>query len=283
VNSLPSGFASSTMDVEGFRTHYVSGGKSDGETLVLLHSGEFGACAELSWEHNWESLGEHFNILAPDFLGFGRSDKLRDFQSHGRRMITHITSFLHNVGVEKAHFIGNSVSGRFLCKVAAADRPSWPIDRMICISGGGFEPDNAERRALQEYDGSDESMRAVMSVLFHQAKWSESEEYLRRRQEFAHEPGAWEVAAAARFRAPWRQAPQMFGRPDETKYESISSPTLFVAGRHDPLLPPEYWLELASRAQKGSYEVFQKSSHCPHIEESDTFNEVAIRFLKGES
>ena len=36
--------------VDGIRTHYLEGG--DGPAVVLLNSGEFGGCAELSWEFN---------------------------------------------------------------------------------------------------------------------------------------------------------------------------------------------------------------------------------------
>jgi hypothetical protein len=37
-------------DVGGIRTHYLDAG--DGLSVVLLHSGEFGASAELCWEFN---------------------------------------------------------------------------------------------------------------------------------------------------------------------------------------------------------------------------------------
>ena len=67
--------------VDGVRTHYLEAG--DGPAVVLLHSGEFGGCAELSWEFNIVALAGHFRVLAPDWLGFGRTDKLFDF-AHGR-------------------------------------------------------------------------------------------------------------------------------------------------------------------------------------------------------
>lgn len=270
---------SHVIDVGGISTHYLQAGDPAAPTLVLLHGGEFGGCAELSWEFNIHAFAEHFNVIAPDFVGFGRSDKLRDFGSHGRRMILHITAFVEQLGITKAHFIGNSVSGRFLCKVASADQSSWPIDRMVCISGGGFEPDNDERRILQDYDGSDESMRQILGVLFHGSRWAQ-DDYLQRRQEFAHIPGAWEVAAAARFRAPWREERPMFGREDLTEYEKIPFPTLFIGGRHDPLLPDGYTDDLVRRTPIATAKVFENSSHCPQIEEAEEFNRTVIDFLK---
>lgn len=60
MKSVESKFA----DVEGMRTHYLEAG--EGFPVVLLHSGEFGGCAELSWEFNLPALAEHFRVIAPD-------------------------------------------------------------------------------------------------------------------------------------------------------------------------------------------------------------------------
>ena len=51
--------------------HYVTAGK--GFPVVLLHSGEFGGCAELSWEFNLPALAAHFHVVAADLRGYGDS------------------------------------------------------------------------------------------------------------------------------------------------------------------------------------------------------------------
>ena len=48
------GLNSRYINVDGIRTHYFEAGK--GPTVVFLHSGEFGGCAELSWEFNLPSF-----------------------------------------------------------------------------------------------------------------------------------------------------------------------------------------------------------------------------------
>ena len=65
------------VNVDGVKTHYLEGG--DGPTVVLWHSGEFGGAAELSWEFLMPVLAKHFHVVAPDWLGFGRTDKVYDF------------------------------------------------------------------------------------------------------------------------------------------------------------------------------------------------------------
>jgi len=52
------------VSVDGIRTHYLEAG--DGRPVVLLHSGEFGGCAEISWEFVLPKLAERYHVLAPD-------------------------------------------------------------------------------------------------------------------------------------------------------------------------------------------------------------------------
>ena len=265
--------------VDLIRTHYLEAG--DGPLVVLLHSGEFGGCSEMSWEYNIPVLAKKFRVLAPDFLGFGRTDKLRDFGGHGARMIQHITRFLEVMCVEKADFIGNSIAGRFLCRVASAKPMIWPMRRIVCASGAGVEPDNEQRRTLQNYDGSKESMRRVLQALFHNKTWWEDEQYLARRHELSLLPGAWEVAAAARFKSPSTPERAAYGRPDRTPYEQITVPALYIAGADDPLIEPG-WERVAERTPKARSLVLQNCGHCPNIECADAFNEAVLAFLLAD-
>jgi pimeloyl-ACP methyl ester carboxylesterase len=265
------------VDVDGIRTHYLEAG--DGPIVVLLHGGEFGGSAELSWEYNIPALSDHFRVIAPDLLGYGETDKIRDFGSQGARMLRHITRFLQVMAIDKADFIGNSVSGRFLCRIASSSPVVWPIRRMITVSGGGFEPDNEERRVLQNYDATPDSMRAILRILFHDQRWANDDAYVARRHRLSLVPGAWEVAAASRFKSPAVPKRPLFGRPDRTEYEKITVPTLFCGGDHDPLLVDRFWLEVSQRTPGSEYAVFENCGHCPNIEQSAKFNEVALRFL----
>src|ERR1700761_7037893 len=150
-------FHSRFVIVDGLRTHYLEAGS--GPTVVLLHSGEFGACAELSWEFNIEALARHFHVLAPDWLGFGQSAKVFSFEDMWLMRARHIRRFLDALCIDKAHFIGNSMAGGVLLTIAAWPEPLFPIDRMIVVSGGGFAPENEFRKTLNTYDGTREHMK----------------------------------------------------------------------------------------------------------------------------
>ena len=274
MSTLPGpAIASRYVLVDGIRTHYLEGGR--GPTLVLLHSGEFGGCAEITWEFNLAALARHFHVVAPDWLGFGKTAKLFSFDDMWALRVDHMTRFLRTLCIDRAHFMGNSMGGSMLAEIAALHTPGWNIDRMVLVSGGGHAPDNEERRTLNTYDGSREHMRRMIAVLCRNEAIRADEAYLDRRWAAAQEPGAWECTAAARFRAPW-VAGQGRGRPD---YAPIRVPTLIIAGGADPLREPGYGPELQAQIAGSELITFPNASHCSQIDGGEDFNNAVIAFL----
>lgn len=265
------------VDVDGIRTHFYEGGS--GPSVVLLHSGEFGGCAELSWELSAGPLSEHFHIVAPDWLGFGETDKLHDFVDSRSRRMRHLARFLEVRGITEADFVGNSMAGGMIVQAAAAKPPELPIRRIVLASGGGFSPDNAHRRALLDYDCTEDAMRRVLQAMFHDPKWPADDAYVKRRVALSLVPGAWEAAAAARLRNPTVPERTQFGQPDRTPYEEIPFPTLVIAGANDKLRNPGYADELVSRMPDARLVVFENCGHCPNIEQAARFVEVVKNFL----
>jgi 2-hydroxymuconate-semialdehyde hydrolase len=266
-------------DVGGIRTHYLDGG--DGPPLVLLHSGEFGASAELTWEHNLEGLAEHFRVIAPDWLGFGQTDKLYDFGSGSERRMRHLVAFLETLAIDRAHFAGVSMGGTALIREAAAPACRLPIERMVISSGGGFVPDNDARRRLLDYDGTPDAMRALLRANFSDPRWAEDDSYVARRVAASLAPGAWEVVNAARLKAPNVPPRSGFGAPDTVAYERIRVPTLLLVGEEDQLREPGYHLPLAERIPDVRAVVVPGAGHLHNIERADVFNREALAFLGG--
>lgn len=95
-------------------------------------------------------------------------------------------------------------------------------------------------------------------------------------------PGAWECAAAARFKSPAAAAAKSsgFGAADATPYENIAFPTMIVAGAEDPLREKGYAYGLAEKIPDCELHVLENCGHCPNIEEAEIFNNLAITFLK---
>ena len=276
------GIRSRYINVDGIKTHYLEGG--EGPTVVFMHSGEFGGCSELSWEFNLAAFAKHFRVIAPDGLGFGRTDKVFDFGGGRDRFFKHITRFFEIMDIKEADFVGNSMGGSNLVRIAAAPPPMiFPMRSMVLASGGGFAPATDARQQLLDYDGSPKAMRELLDGLFYnKKKWVDNPAYIRKRQKLATMPGAWECAAAVRFKRPTiKSAGGQFGNPDATVYENVAIPTLMIAGKQDQLREPGYAPKLAKRIKGAKVSVYDKAAHCPHIEHAARFNKEAIAFLKG--
>jgi pimeloyl-ACP methyl ester carboxylesterase len=275
------GIKSRYINVDGIRTHYLEAG--EGPTVVFMHSGEFGGCAELSWEFNLPAFAKHFRVIAPDWLGFGHTDKVFDFANGRDRVFNHMIRFFEIMDIQEADFIGNSMGGSNLARIAAARPVIFPIRSLVLASGGGFAPATEARQQLLDYDGSPKAMRALLDGLFYnKKKWVDNPAYIRKRQKFATIPGTWECTAAVRFKRPTiKKAGGQFGNPDATPYENIDVPVYMVAGKQDRLREPGYAPKLAKRIKGAKVAVYDQACHCPHIEHAARFNREAIAFLKG--
>ncbi|MGW6898948.1 alpha/beta fold hydrolase [Streptomyces sp. NPDC054919] len=267
------------VDVGGIRTHYLEAGDGP-QTLVLLHSGEFGASAELCWEYNIAPFAEHFRVVAPDWLGFGETDKLHDFVSKSDRMIKHLAAFLRVLDIHRAHFAGASMGATRLIQEAARSTPRLPIASAVLASGGGFVPDNVHRRALLNYDGTPEGMKTILRACMADGRWAEDEAYVARRVEASLQPGAWESAAAARLKAPNVAPRSDFGQNDTTAYEHVRVPVLAVAGAKDLLREPGYH-DALRRIPNAQVTVLDEAGHLLNIECAERFNALALNFVLG--
>lgn len=73
-------FAPAYAEVDGLRMHYVDEGPPDGQTVLLLHG-------EPSWSYLYRKVippltDAGFRVVAPDLVGFGRSDKPAEVAAH---------------------------------------------------------------------------------------------------------------------------------------------------------------------------------------------------------
>jgi pimeloyl-ACP methyl ester carboxylesterase len=250
--------------VDGVRTHYLEAG--EGPPVVLLHSGEFGGCAEFSWEYLLPVLATRHRVIAPDWLGFGETDKLHDFIDKRERMLAHLVRFLEVMAIDSADFVGNSMGATYLIRAAAETPGRLPLARMVVISGGGHVPDNEHRRVMLDYDCTREAMVALLQAMFVDPVWWSDPDYVARRHAATLAPGAWEAVAATRLRPPTAQVRSEFGQPDATPYERIEVETLLVAGAQDKLRLPGYAQELAGRIPRSQLAIVSDAGHCPNIE-----------------
>ncbi|WP_280273926.1 alpha/beta fold hydrolase [Nocardia wallacei] len=265
-----------TLVVDGSTTSYLEAGS--GEPVVLLHGGEFGVGAEIGWEHTIDALAERYRVLAPDMLGFGESAKVVDFTDGRGLRIRHIARFLALLGIDAAHFVGNSMGAINLLVDATSDAPRLPMRSLVAICGGGEIQSNEHMRALYDYDATFAGMRRIVTALFHSPSYPADEAYVRRRYEASIAPGAWEALAAARFRRPGAEPPT--GPSSKRAYERITVPALVVEGAGDKLLPEGWAAEIAGQIAGARHATVPEAGHCPQIERPEIVNDLLLTFLE---
>lgn len=105
-------------------------------SLLLLHG--FPTCA-WDWHKMWPALGAQYQLIAPDFLGYGLSDKP---QSHAYRTAEQsdlCEDILRTGHVDKCHVVshdyGDTVVQELLARQASTNL-SFEIQRVIMLNGG---------------------------------------------------------------------------------------------------------------------------------------------------
>ncbi len=261
--------------VDGLVTSYLEAGQ--GDPVVLLHGGEFGVSAELGWENNIAGLAAHFRVLAPDMLGFGGSAKVIDFNDGRGMRIRHIARFCKVLGIESAHFVGNSMGAVNLFVDATSKSSVLPTRSMVTICGGGEIQRNEHSVALYDYDATLSGMRRIVEALFHDPSYLADDAYVQRRYESSIAPGAWEALAAARFRRPGLEPPPL---PSSARpYDRVAVPTLVVEGECDKLLLRGWAAEISDQIPGGRSIAVPNAGHCPQIEQPSVVNHLLVDFL----
>jgi pimeloyl-ACP methyl ester carboxylesterase len=278
VGPPAAGFKRRMLVVDGLATSFLEAGVGNGDPLVLLHGGEFGASAELGWERNIGTLASCHHVIAPDQLGYGQTAKAIDFNDGRRMRIRHVARLCDLLDIESAGFVGNSMGGVNLLVDSTSARPLLPVHSMIVICGGGEILRNRYSSALFEYDASFEGMRKIVEALFHDPSYPANDAYVQRRYESSIAPGAWEAIAAARFRRPGPPDNEL-GPKEDPQYERIDVPTLMVAGGDDKLKPVGWAAEIAKRIPEGDSLVVDNAAHCPQVEQPELVNQMILDFF----
>jgi pimeloyl-ACP methyl ester carboxylesterase len=195
--------------------------------------------------------------------------------------IRHVARFCGAMGVDSAHFVGNSMGAINLLTDTTSDAPVLPVRSLALICGGGPIQRNEHADALYGYDARFEGMRRIVVALFADPARAADEAYVRRRHESSTAPGAWEAIAAARFRRPG-DAP--VATPSTVRaYERITVPTLVIEGGGDKLLPAGWAADIAGRIAGARSAVVDGAGHCPQLERPDVVNPLLLEFLEGNS
>jgi haloalkane dehalogenase len=113
-------FAPHYVTVDGLRMHYVDEGPRDGPPVLMLHG-------EPSWSYLYRKMippiaEAGFRAIAPDLVGFGRSDKPADVGAYSyARHVAWMHGFVQALGLQEITLVCQDWGSLIGLRVAAED------------------------------------------------------------------------------------------------------------------------------------------------------------------
>lgn len=127
-------FTPNYVEIEGMRLHYVDEGPHDGEIILLLHG-------QPAWSYLYRRMiaplvVAGFRVIAPDLIGFGRSDKPIDLRFHHfERQSASVKAFVQELGLDRITLFAQDWGSCFGLRMVG-DRPD--LFARVAISNGGL-------------------------------------------------------------------------------------------------------------------------------------------------
>lgn len=261
--------------VNGQRVHFIAGGQ--GEPLILLHG--LGAWGDL-WASTMSELESNFLLVAPDILGFGRSEAPR--MRYTRDVLVRwLGAFMDVVGCRDAILCGNSMGGSVAMDFAW--RFPERVKKLILVDPAGLGPEIGFMPRLSSVPFIGEflaqpwkwNVRRAWRHLMGDPAWVTEEfvEYVAsyRRQNVVNHPNL----------SVLREHVSFFGLKHtvEPLLEGIKTPTLLIWGDKDRLFPVEQGERASKRIPNCRFQILQGCGHVPHMERPREFAEVVLGFL----
>lgn len=237
--------------------HYHEAG--EGPLLVLLHGSGSGVSGWANFGANLPRFAQQFRCLVLDLPGYGLSDAVA-----GQPImvgVDAVRNFLKELGIEKAHILGNSYGGIVGTRLAA-DSPDV-VDRLATVGGFGFTPfspfpaEGIIRLVEFVEDPTRERLLAWMrSMVFDPAVLTE--ELVEMRYKTAMSPE---------------------GIADLAFLSRIEAPTLITWGRDDRVNPLDGAFLPMRAIRRCELHVFPDCGHWAMIERKEEFEQVVSCFL----
>ena len=122
------------------------------EVLLLLHG-----FPTSSWDWNkiWQPLAGKFHLIAPDFLGYGLSNKPKRYKYSTHDQSDMVESLLNDKGIEKAHVLAHDLGDTVFQELLARniDRAKGNkkgiVYNSVCLLNGGILPEGHHPRPIQ--------------------------------------------------------------------------------------------------------------------------------------
>lgn len=264
------------IDVGGIGTNTIKAGT--GDPLILIHGSGPGVTAYANWRGVIPDFAQHYTCYAPDTLGFGYTDFPADIQGFAMdRWVAHIVGFMDALGIEKAHFIGNSYGGALT--LALAVRHPDRVGRIVLMGAAGLKFEMTDGLArVWGYQPSLDAMRDLMTTFAFDPALVK-EEIVRSRYEASIRPGAQEAYSSLFPEPRQRWLDELATSEDDLR--ALPHRTLIIHGREDVIVPYERSVRFHQLIADSELHLFGRCGHWTQIERRERFVALVLPFLQG--
>lgn len=271
--------------------------KPNGKTVVLLHGKNFGA---FYWARTIALLLEQgYRVIAPDQIGFGKSDKPRDYAYSFHALATNTRALLDSLGVDKVSVVGHSMGGMLATRFALL----FPArtGQLILVNPIGLEDwlavvpyRTVDDWYQRERKTTPDTIRDYQKAAYYDGQWSDAYEAL-------IEPAAGQTKHPSYPEVAWASArtyDMVLTQPVVYELPRLNVPTLLIIGQRDrtalgkDAVAPEVaaklgdYPKLSARTKaaiRGSKLVALPGiGHVPQIEAWDAYSAALTSFLAGK-
>lgn len=256
--------------VFGAKIRYIEAGDTSKPKVILLHG--LGGSADSSWGTNIGALAANYHVIAPDQIGFGRSDKPNINYRVGT-YVDFLDKMMTELKIEKATIVGNSMGG-WVATLLAIRYPSR-VEKLILVDTSGYRPpQNFDYSSLQKLNPSTRAgtKRMIKDLFFNQAIFGSDamvDQFMTLR-----------IAAndANTIQTLIRTIELGEDYIDE-KVGEVKAPSLIIWGKQDGTAPVSDAERLNKDIKESKLIVFDQCGHFPQLEKSAEFNKAVIDFI----
>ena len=127
------------VDAGPIKMHLLEYGDPANPAVVFVHGSGPGNCGYANFSGNAQAFADAgFYVVLPDLIGFGYTDKPLDLGDYTLQLFCDtLMAGLKSLGIEKCHFVGNSLGGGVGIQIAL-DNPGF-IEKLILKGPGCIE------------------------------------------------------------------------------------------------------------------------------------------------
>lgn len=257
-----------------FHYHEVGSPLSGRPSLLFLHGSGPGASGYSNFRNNYPVMVEAgYHVLAVDYIGFGHSDKPRDFIYSNVNQVAILDEFLVQKGIRQVVPIGNSLGGFFALQYTL----TYPhkVPRVICMAPGGIEEVSkwitsapglvAMGAAVQRRDFNAQNFRELLKLIVKDERHL-TDQVIAERLPIAQQQPL-EVYTTMEYSPIW------------DSLGDIQVPVLGFWGYHDQFLPVRHAMLMQERIPDCRMILSNRAGHWFMIEEQELFNDACLQFL----